>query len=235
MELGYWGIKGLGEPIRWLIGYLGLAVNEYNPATPDEWFGQKKGALGLDFPNLPYLVDGDFKLTESNAIPFYLANKAGKPELFGKDWKEQVVHKEIEGVLADLRQALWKVLFHPDNHAEEYKKSHAEGTSVHAKLDQLSKFLGTKEFFLGHVTYVDFIFAYLAEISWVTAVSLGHHGHPDKHENLKALAKRVHELAGVKERVEKAQAVPFMPPTMMKFKFLSTAEAKAKLAAEQPK
>ena len=234
MELGYWGIKGVAEPIRWLIGYLGLDVKEHNPACGLKW-DEEKPTLGLNFPNLPYLIDGDFKITESNSVPYYLANKAGKPELFGKDWKEQVVHKEVEGVLGDLRQALFKILNHKENHAEEYKKALADGSSIQLKFDQLSKFLGSKDYLLGHITYVDFILAYLLDFSWAIAVSVGQSDRSEKQENLKSLSKRIHELPGVKERVEKALPVPYMPPVVMKFKFLSAAEANAKLAEEHPK
>jgi glutathione S-transferase len=40
--------------------------------------------LGLIFPNLPYVIDGDFKLTESKAIHLYIIKKSGKTDLLGK-------------------------------------------------------------------------------------------------------------------------------------------------------
>ena len=36
-----------------------------------------KFKLGLDFPNLPYLIDGNIKVTQSNAILRYLGRKFG--------------------------------------------------------------------------------------------------------------------------------------------------------------
>lgn len=40
--------------------------------------------MGFDFPNLPYLIDGDLKLTESKAIIKYLARKWDK-RLLGRN------------------------------------------------------------------------------------------------------------------------------------------------------
>ena len=37
------------------------------------WFDVKH-KLGFDFPNLPYLIHGDLKMTESIAIHKYIAN-----------------------------------------------------------------------------------------------------------------------------------------------------------------
>lgn len=40
---------------------------------------------GVLFPNLPYLKDGPEILSETNAIALYVAKKAKKEELFGKE------------------------------------------------------------------------------------------------------------------------------------------------------
>uniref|UniRef100_A0A8C8VVT6 glutathione transferase n=1 Tax=Peromyscus maniculatus bairdii TaxID=230844 RepID=A0A8C8VVT6_PERMB len=39
-----------------------------------QWLNDKF-KLGLDFPNLPYLIDGSHKITQSNAIMRYIARK----------------------------------------------------------------------------------------------------------------------------------------------------------------
>jgi len=41
-----------------------------------------KGTLGLDFPSIPYLIDGDTKLTDPYAIMIYLTT-AYCPEILG--------------------------------------------------------------------------------------------------------------------------------------------------------
>jgi glutathione S-transferase len=30
---------------------------------PKQWFGADKANLGLPYPNIPYLIDGDMKIT----------------------------------------------------------------------------------------------------------------------------------------------------------------------------
>ena len=73
IKIGYWDIRGLAEPIRMLLKHLNIEFeekrygfgNESEASFPnlDEWLAEKF-TLGLDFPNLPYLIDGDFKMTE---------------------------------------------------------------------------------------------------------------------------------------------------------------------------
>lgn len=45
---------------------------------------------GFFFPNLPYLVDGTFNLSETLAIEEYIIRRGGKEkELMGADFKEE--------------------------------------------------------------------------------------------------------------------------------------------------
>lgn len=86
--LGYWNIRGLGAQIRYLLHYLGVEFEDRMYAAgpaPDfdrsEWLNEKY-TLGLDFPNLPYLIDDGVRLTETAAIMKYLCSK-WRPELLG--------------------------------------------------------------------------------------------------------------------------------------------------------
>ena len=69
MKLVYWNIRGLGSAVRNLLRYVGAdyeneeLVFKEPPHTFDNWIPIKY-TLGLDFPNLPYLIDGDLKLTQ---------------------------------------------------------------------------------------------------------------------------------------------------------------------------
>ena len=51
------------------------------------WF-DVKFTLGLDYPNLPYLIDGETKLSETVAIMKYVAKK-WRPELLGDNSAKQ--------------------------------------------------------------------------------------------------------------------------------------------------
>jgi glutathione S-transferase len=63
IKFGYWGIRGLAQVARLLLAYTGLQWEDVVYADRDQWLQNDKVNLGLDFPNLPYLIDGDFKLT----------------------------------------------------------------------------------------------------------------------------------------------------------------------------
>ena len=87
--LGYWKIRGLATALRLQMAYEGVQYDmvEYEQGEgPDfsraEWL-DKKFTLGLDFPNLPYFIDGDLQFTETMAMHKYIADK-WQPDVLGK-------------------------------------------------------------------------------------------------------------------------------------------------------
>ena len=76
---GYWGIRGAGQVSRLLLAYTGAVWEDVKYTSPDQWFGKDKQGLGLAFPNLPYLIDGDLKISESSAISRYIITNSSSP------------------------------------------------------------------------------------------------------------------------------------------------------------
>ena len=196
MELGYWGVKGILEPIRWLAAHLGLEFKEFNPKSVEEW-GQTKSTLHLDFPNLPYLIDGDFRLTESSAIPVYLIGKTGHKDLLGKNIAEIAQVRQIQGVISDTKQNFIKAAFGSGDKSEALAKTLEPAGSTIQKIEHLSKFLGTKDFLLGHVTYADLELVYLMHMTGAIAQSLGQKCPWCGYKNLMDLERRVVSLPGI--------------------------------------
>ena len=98
---GYWKFRGLGQYLRLLLAYTGTPFKEVQYDSEERWFKEDKINLGLDFPNLPYIIDGDFKLTESAAIAKYIINRSGRVELLGKNTRDQGKVNCIIGVFND--------------------------------------------------------------------------------------------------------------------------------------
>jgi glutathione S-transferase len=63
ITLAYWGFRGFGQVSRLLLAYSGLEWENKSYTDREQWFGNDKANSGFDFPNLPHIIDGDFKLT----------------------------------------------------------------------------------------------------------------------------------------------------------------------------
>ena len=156
--LGYWKIRGMAEPIRYLLHYLEIDYQEkfyeFGPAPDfngESWF-KVKYSLGLDYPNIPYLIDGDFKMTESNAILRYICEKY-KPELLGETIKEKAYVNMVVGVIGDITMNA-KIIFN----GTDSSKNEMVKTFINNKLNDINNFLGKHKFVAGDkLTYADFL------------------------------------------------------------------------------
>ena len=155
--LCYWDIRGLAQPIRLLLAYTETEYEDKLLACgrpPDfdrSCWEDNKFSFGLDFPNLPYYIDGDIKLTQSNAILRYIARKN---DMLGKDDTERAMVDMMAEQSMDFRNGWVGLCYNPD--FENLKDGYL--TDLDIKLGQYSAFLGKKSWFAGEsLTFVDFV------------------------------------------------------------------------------
>ncbi|KAM5257053.1 glutathione S-transferase Y1 isoform 9-T9 [Ctenodactylus gundi] len=148
MILGYWNLRGLTHPIRLLLEYTDSRYEEKHYTMGDapdfdrsQWLNEKF-KLGLDFPNLPYLIDGAHKLTQSNAIMRYIARKHN---MCGETEEEKIRVDMLENQAMDTRMQLIMLCYSPD--FEKKKPEFLEGLPEKMKL--FSQFLGKRPWFAG--------------------------------------------------------------------------------------
>merc|ERR1711957_381297 len=77
MEVGYWKIRGLGAPLRMMCAFKEEEVTHYAANSGEMWFGSKKPELAASnsLINLPFIVDGEQVITQSNSCMLYLGQK----------------------------------------------------------------------------------------------------------------------------------------------------------------
>ena len=84
LELGYWAMRGgpRGNGARYLLNYCGADYTEKSYMMDGGEWQQVKPNL-MPFCNLPYIIDGNVKISETLAVHQYIASKY-KPELLGR-------------------------------------------------------------------------------------------------------------------------------------------------------
>lgn len=149
LTVSYWAVRGLGEPIRMMLEYSEEDYENklYHIEKSSEWF-DNKFKLGLDFPNLPYMIDGDIKITESQAIVRYVARKCG---LVPTDPKSLAECEMAESVVVGIRSKFTESCYKPDFDKAKLREA------VLPSFPALEKFLGSRPYLAGNdLSYVDF-------------------------------------------------------------------------------
>ncbi|CAH8287011.1 unnamed protein product [Heterobilharzia americana] len=152
-KLVYWKLRGLGQPIRLLLEYLGDEYEE-NSYGEDGWekWQEDKFNLGLEFPNLPYFIDGDVKITQSLAIMRYIADKHN---MLGNNPKERAEISMLEGAVVDISSGASKIAY--DDNYEILKVDFLK--KLNGMLKTFNERLSDKPYLSGNsVTHPDFMF-----------------------------------------------------------------------------
>jgi len=159
-QLGYWKIRGLAHPIRFLCEYTKEPYEDVHYVQGDDFSREEwlsvKFTLGLDFPNLPYWIEpSGFKITESGAIIRHIARKH---DLLGKTPEEKTLAEQMAGVIEASRGALTRFCYSQIKTAENKEEAisaYMEGFSK--RIATVSKYLETRQWSAGDtLTFVDF-------------------------------------------------------------------------------
>ena len=208
LTLAYWGTRGLVQPIRFFLDYLNLPY-ENKSYTDREVWNKDKAALKTPLPNLPYLIDGEKVITESDALFHYIAYKAGRRDLIAPEDPEKFVRlSTTRGVLADLRHSISSLIYSP-NYDSLYESTMTN--TVKPRLEKLSKYLEDHDWFCGsEITYVDFIAQEVLSL-------LQAHDSKLLDANLTSYVRRFYELPAIKSNEAVWSKVPWFPPGFTKF------------------
>jgi glutathione S-transferase len=124
ITLGYWSIRGLGAPLRMMIMAADSitlnAVNYDLTLKPEstvselkfdasDWFEKKPALKGINpLMNLPYLIDGDTVVAQTNACFTYLGRRLN---MLGSNEKELCQCEQLLCEIMDLRNKMVSILF----------------------------------------------------------------------------------------------------------------------------
>lgn len=149
--LGYWKIRGLGANIRYQLKYCGVDFDSQHYFGFEDWFKRDKKELGLEFPNIPYLIHGDTKITETIAIHQYIAEEWDNT-LLGKNAQDKAKVTMLVSIIQEFRWKIIRLCYDQDDRnkaMEEYRKH----------LPKVAEYLGDNDFLVGdYPTYIDFYF-----------------------------------------------------------------------------
>ena len=157
--LGYWDVRGLGEACRLMLEYCGVDYQDKRYTAGDapdfdrsDWLNEKL-TLDFEFPNLPYYIDSDVKLTENLAILKYIARRNSLMPVSDADVTKCDV---LEGVIIELRLLFGMMCYMPNF---ETNKANFFKQTLPVKMELLDKHLAKNKWLCGdQLTYIDFIF-----------------------------------------------------------------------------
>lgn len=164
----YWDLRGLGEAVHLMLEYLGIEYERkiFKQSEGKDPVGNLKGpwlkaktenAMGLDYPNLPYVVDGDVTLSQSWAILKHIARKG---KINPQTEQDKIRCDVTEGAITDFQFQFVSMCYSPT--FNDMKGPFLDG--IPQKLAGFEKILSKRKWLTGdQLAYVDFRFAELLD------------------------------------------------------------------------
>ena len=196
LDLSYWAIRGLAQPIRFLLIFAEVPFSEVRlGVTQDgsliteesaDWEAHR-ATLDVAFPNLPYLVDSSgptpVRLTQSNAILRYLARRF---DFYGDNEADRIAIDVMQDEAYDYRNKIVQTAYTlGDGYAAAYDKFIE--TDVPRHIEGFERYLagrGANSHFIGtRISTVDFL---LYELLWQTTLMVPGSITPSNRPNLHA-------------------------------------------------
>lgn len=157
VKLGYWKFRGVhrGNGARYLLAYSGAQWEEQSFVIGEEEWATFKSGGTIDWPNLPFIIDGDVNVTETVAVHRYICDKF-KPELLGSNPAEKAKVSQLYNIANDkFINSLVKLVF-----AEGTTREQINTAALGALEEGVGKLLADDRQFLNgeNVCLADFIF-----------------------------------------------------------------------------
>lgn len=193
-KLTYFDGKGLAEPIRYMLSYMGEEFED-DRFTKEEWPLIKPST---PFGKAPVLsVDGK-QLCQSVALTRYLAKKT---DLAGKDEWEDLQIDMIVDTIGDLRQAIAAYYYDPDEESRAAKKEPLLNETIPFYMSKFENIAKENNGYLanGRLSWADIYLVALGEyMSFIAGTDL-----LEPYPTLTSLKEIVWEIPQIKEWIEK--------------------------------
>nr|AFD36887.1 glutathione S-transferase mu1 [Panonychus citri] len=195
--IGYWPIRALVDPILLCMHQLkqSYRIKHYKFGGPPDHLGNEwpvdKERLGLTYPNIPYLIDGDVKVTQCLAILRYIGRKYN----FGPKSEEEIIRSDIfEQGAHEMLYTCFRV-WYVDTEEELNKAKPHLHPYLRQRLEQTSTALGSNRFILGdRMTYVDCLL-----YSVLDYIRLYDEDYLSRNQNLRDFLDRIESLPEIKK------------------------------------
>jgi glutathione S-transferase len=178
ITLGYWAIRGLAQPIRFLLVSADVVFSEerlgvlqdgtiLNENEEDEDWDNVRSKLDMPFPNLPYLIDSSgaspVSLPQSNAILRYLARRF---DFYGDTETDRIEIDILQDQAYDFRNEIVETVYTLGEGYAAAFENFSNNTAVQY-LDSFEQYLTNRDYsryFVGsRLSLVDFV---LYELFW---------------------------------------------------------------------